>query len=71
MFSLSDFAMNWCFPEYLILFWFASRSDYEIKDDRVAPGAPLLVIHKLLPQRGSHIAAGAALGSQGPPKSLP
>ena len=25
-------------PDF-VPFWFASRSDYEIKDDRVAPGA--------------------------------
>ena len=38
-------------------FWFASRSDYEIKDDRVAAGAPLLVIRAFSPQRGSHKSA--------------
>ena len=73
VFSLSDFALNWCLPEGLMLFhsgWLRGV----ITKSRMTEwplGLPLIVIHRFSPQRGSHITAPGAAPDRNPPVFAP
>ena len=59
VFSLFEFAANWCFFEYPILFLFGWLRGVitKLRMTDWPLGLPLLVIHRFSPRRGSYISA--------------